>query len=154
MKRTYGKDLKVFANKGDQGFPNERKYIIDAKWWRNWCDYTGFELINQYMESNTAYESSGDSLGEETVVVSCDRGKLQLFSKSTKKLIETEKGLKTNSRVNMRYNQDGRLRKSDGIKKSSASLSARYEKPFNKNLELLREEIYNEGSTKFNHHKC
>lgn len=41
----------------------------------------------------------------------------------------------------MRYNQNGRLRKSDGIIKSSASLSARYEKPLNNNLELLREEI-------------
>ncbi len=22
--------------------PNQRKFIIDAKWWRRWCDYTGF----------------------------------------------------------------------------------------------------------------
>lgn len=45
MKREYGEDAKVFMNKGDQGFPNERKYIIDAKWWRQWCDYTEFDMI-------------------------------------------------------------------------------------------------------------
>ena len=32
-------------NKGDQGFPNERKYIVDAKWWRKWCDYTSFDIM-------------------------------------------------------------------------------------------------------------
>lgn len=52
MKRAYGRDLKIFANKGDQGFPNERKYIVEGKWWRKWCDYTGFELMNQFVECN------------------------------------------------------------------------------------------------------
>jgi hypothetical protein len=47
MKKEYGQDLKIFANKADAGFPNERKYILDAKWWRKWCDYTGFEVMEQ-----------------------------------------------------------------------------------------------------------
>jgi hypothetical protein len=45
MKKEYGTDLKLFVNQADSGFPNERKYIISAKWWRKWCDYTGFEAI-------------------------------------------------------------------------------------------------------------
>lgn len=44
MKKEYGEDLKIFANKGSSGIPNERKYILDARWWRKWCDYTGFEV--------------------------------------------------------------------------------------------------------------
>jgi hypothetical protein len=30
-------------DKGNYGVPNEKKYIIDSKWWRKWCDYTDFE---------------------------------------------------------------------------------------------------------------
>jgi hypothetical protein len=22
----------------------EKKYLIDARWWRKWCDYTGLKL--------------------------------------------------------------------------------------------------------------
>lgn len=45
MLKEYGPNLKIFANKGNCGFPNERKFIIESKWWRKWCDYTGFEAI-------------------------------------------------------------------------------------------------------------
>ena len=45
MRKEYGPDLKVFTNRGDEGFPNERKFIIESKWWNKWCDYTGFEMI-------------------------------------------------------------------------------------------------------------
>lgn len=31
-------------NKSNFGIPFQKKYIIDAKWWRSWCDYTSFEL--------------------------------------------------------------------------------------------------------------
>ena len=51
MKKIYGIDLKVFANKGNEGCPNEKKYIIDAKWWRKWCDYTGFETNDIIIEN-------------------------------------------------------------------------------------------------------
>jgi hypothetical protein len=46
MKKEYGNDLKVFVNKGNFGYPNERKHIIDANWWRKWCDYTGFDTTS------------------------------------------------------------------------------------------------------------
>ena len=45
MKRIYGQDIKLFVNKGNYGATNERKFIVDAKWWRKWCDFTGFEVI-------------------------------------------------------------------------------------------------------------
>lgn len=35
-------DSKIIMNKADRGVTHQRKYLIDAKWWRNWCDYTGF----------------------------------------------------------------------------------------------------------------
>jgi len=40
--RNAGPDAELAVNKADWGYPNERKYIIDAKWWQQWCDYTGF----------------------------------------------------------------------------------------------------------------
>lgn len=43
MRRDYGSDINVFVNRGNQGHTNERKYIINAKWWQKWCDYIGFE---------------------------------------------------------------------------------------------------------------
>mmetsp|Transcript_1619 Transcript_1619/g.1554 ORF Transcript_1619/g.1554 Transcript_1619/m.1554 type:complete len:328 (+) Transcript_1619:1112-2095(+) len=56
MKRGQGPNLNVFTNKGDQGFINERKYIIDAKWWQRWCDYTGFETTtHETMESEHSF---------------------------------------------------------------------------------------------------
>ena len=30
-------------NKADRGVAHQRKYLIDAKWWRAWCDFTGFQ---------------------------------------------------------------------------------------------------------------
>ena len=69
MKRTYGMNVKVLVNKGDQGVPNERKYIIDAKWWRKWCDYTGFESINQ----TGGYSFRTNEEVDETVVFSCEK---------------------------------------------------------------------------------
>ena len=44
MKKQYGENLKEYVNKGSTGHPNEKKYIIDAKWWRKWCDFTGFDV--------------------------------------------------------------------------------------------------------------
>ena len=35
-------DERVIMNKADRGVTHQRKYLIDAKWWRNWCDYSGF----------------------------------------------------------------------------------------------------------------
>ena len=68
MQKIYGEDLKMFVNKGDAGHTNERKYIIDARWWRKWCDYTGLEI------ENTNQSPSKQSLSDdETVVFSCDK---------------------------------------------------------------------------------
>lgn len=56
MKKDYGPNLKVFVNKGDAGFPNERKFILESKWWRKWCDYTGFEAIDNEVNLNSDKE--------------------------------------------------------------------------------------------------
>ena len=42
-------ESKILINKGDRGLANQRKYIIDAKWWRKWCDYTGFNQIDHIL---------------------------------------------------------------------------------------------------------
>ncbi len=48
--KEQGEEIKLIINKGDFGFPHQRKYIIDAKWWHKWCDYTGFQLLQSYIE--------------------------------------------------------------------------------------------------------
>ena len=45
MQRDHYNKNDNYANKGDKGYPGERKYIIDAKWWRNWCDFTEFDVL-------------------------------------------------------------------------------------------------------------
>jgi len=42
LRQENGSDSKILINKGDRGVPNQRKFIIAAKWWRRWCDFTGF----------------------------------------------------------------------------------------------------------------
>jgi len=44
-----GSESKIVINKGDRGVANQRKFIIDAKWWRRWCDYTGFNQIDHIL---------------------------------------------------------------------------------------------------------
>lgn len=48
--KDLGDDMKMLVNKGDWGLPHQRKYIIDSKWWRKWCDYTGFQLMDSNVE--------------------------------------------------------------------------------------------------------
>ena len=43
MMKEYGPKISTFTNKADYGFPNEKKFLIDAKWWQKWCDFTSFE---------------------------------------------------------------------------------------------------------------
>ena len=42
--------------------PHQRKYIVDARWWRNWCDFTGFQSHDSPVElpEMTAMESYED----------------------------------------------------------------------------------------------
>ena len=35
-------DDRIIMNKADRGTAHQRKYLVDAKWWRAWCDFTGF----------------------------------------------------------------------------------------------------------------
>lgn len=30
-------------NKANQGRPGDKKYLISAQWWREWCDFTNFD---------------------------------------------------------------------------------------------------------------
>ena len=46
MKKEYGLNIEMYANKANKGYPHQKKYIVEAKWWRKWCDYTGFELVS------------------------------------------------------------------------------------------------------------
>lgn len=48
--------MKMLVNKGDWGSPHQRKFIINSKWWRKWCDYTGFQLIESQIEQQSAYK--------------------------------------------------------------------------------------------------
>lgn len=47
MKREYGADTKAFVNRGNWGFPHEKKYVVSAKWWRKWGDYVSFESMSE-----------------------------------------------------------------------------------------------------------
>jgi hypothetical protein len=39
-------DSTFLIKKADRGVPNQRKYLLDAKWWRRWCDFTGLQSNN------------------------------------------------------------------------------------------------------------
>lgn len=43
MKKENGISSENYVNRADHGFPNEKKYLVEAKWWRKWCDFTGFD---------------------------------------------------------------------------------------------------------------
>jgi hypothetical protein len=45
MQKIYGIDYD-YVNKENRGRLNDKKYIIDAKWWRKWCDITGYGQID------------------------------------------------------------------------------------------------------------
>lgn len=45
MRKDFGENIELFANKSNFGMPFSKKFIIDAKWWSAWCDYTTFEVI-------------------------------------------------------------------------------------------------------------
>ena len=40
--------------KETQGFVGQKKFLVAARWWNNWCDYTGFELRNEERNSGPA----------------------------------------------------------------------------------------------------
>ena len=46
MKKDYGSNIDVFMNRANFGYVGQKKYLIDAKWWRKWCDYTSFETVD------------------------------------------------------------------------------------------------------------
>jgi hypothetical protein len=64
MRNDYGSELSVYANKANFGYPNERKFIIDAKWWSKWCDYTSFD-VNDHKANFIKVEN------EKVVVIDC-----------------------------------------------------------------------------------
>mmetsp|Transcript_31673 Transcript_31673/g.30969 ORF Transcript_31673/g.30969 Transcript_31673/m.30969 type:complete len:80 (-) Transcript_31673:390-629(-) len=47
MKKDFGTRVEMYAHKANYGAHFQKKYIIDAKWWRSWCDYTTFELVSK-----------------------------------------------------------------------------------------------------------
>ena len=34
---------KSFINKADNGKNGDKKYLVNANWWRQWCDYVVFD---------------------------------------------------------------------------------------------------------------
>ena len=45
-------DERIIMNKADRGVTHQRKYLIDAKWWRKWCDYSGFNQVTDEPKIN------------------------------------------------------------------------------------------------------
>lgn len=44
-KRLYADGLTVeniFSNQANVGLLGDKKYVIEASWWRKWCDYVNF----------------------------------------------------------------------------------------------------------------
>ena len=46
MKKDFGNNLDVFVNRANQGYIGQKKFLVDAKWWRKWCDYSSFEVVD------------------------------------------------------------------------------------------------------------
>jgi len=43
MREEYG----FLINKADCGRPGDKKYLISANWWREWCDYVDFDIQSE-----------------------------------------------------------------------------------------------------------
>ena len=52
--------ISEFDHKNDQDYQsmsminakeNERRYLIAASWWRDWCDYTNFDLNQLHLKN-------------------------------------------------------------------------------------------------------
>ena len=100
MRRQYGQDLKIFVNKGGIGVPNERKYIIDAKWWRKWCDYTGFEVNDNANRLEIMQQQQLTTIQDnENRILSCD--KIEIYKDN---LTSIKCKSKSQSKINNRYN--------------------------------------------------
>jgi hypothetical protein len=71
MRKEFGENLEIYANKANHGMPYQKKYIIDAKWWRKWCDYTSFEMstIKRAASPDTFNTKGGSNSLENTLVV-------------------------------------------------------------------------------------
>ncbi len=52
------------ANSGQK---NEKKYILSAVWWRQWCDYVNFMRMESALDMSRCSAFSGRRISEEVV---------------------------------------------------------------------------------------
>eukprot|EP00347_Sterkiella_histriomuscorum_P024398 403331254 len=161
MKKEYGNDLKIFVNKADFGFPNERKYIIESKWWRKWCDYTGFEIQqDQDFCDNQVIKDNSFRLFQSQSYDSIESDKplnIQFNMMSDRnKLLGLNKNSKSTQRINTRY-QNGifkkQIKQTKNVSGNSKIQLLDFEKKsidFNQNLEMLRQELNSRKNPKIN----
>ena len=60
LKRLYKSNSNLKYNdaiKSNNGSIGDEKFIISAKWWREWCDYVNFESIFEIKESELSISS-------------------------------------------------------------------------------------------------
>jgi hypothetical protein len=52
----------IFVNQANLGELGEKKFVINAQWWRKWCDYTNFSdaMNNTYTESTISQHQVDD----------------------------------------------------------------------------------------------
>lgn len=63
--RLEGKRLEIegilvenpYVNHANIGLAGDQKYVIEASWWRKWCDYVNFTQVN---ERKNRYNYDGD----------------------------------------------------------------------------------------------
>ena len=41
---------------------SERRFLVSARWWRQWCDYVNLELFEQLVEDSSLGSSGGSRL--------------------------------------------------------------------------------------------
>ena len=70
-------------NKANHGSIGEKKYLISATWWREWCDYVDFE---QHMGEEIDYRNSPDFQLNNNLLKPNEIPHSQYFSVPVKKL--------------------------------------------------------------------
>ena len=58
IREEYG----CLMNKANFGRSGEKKYLISAIWWREWCDYVNFDWQSEVYEDNLAFKINNNLL--------------------------------------------------------------------------------------------
>ena len=110
---------------------SERRFLVSARWWRQWCDYVNLELLEQQVEDS----SLGSSGGSRLLAVLSSPAQDKRFSASPDEGKEEDEGeLSTMRRMQrelreMKARQQARKSRGESVGAFFEDSSLRYKRP-------------------------